>query len=307
MLLAVCGNGVVQGGEQCDDGNTMSGDSCNATCQWETNAEVEPNGTTAEADTNATNVPQLLIGNTRNITGGLTASDKDIFKVSVTAPNTVVSFETFDSSGRDCVGMTSTRLTLFDGVGMQLKQDTATAGISTCSELAVLLQPGTYYIQVDNSTGAAVTNYFLRTVFHTNNGSEMEPNDTQAAANPDPGIASQIFGDHQVSTDADWYSVTVPQGASLRIETIEGDASETCESFGIDSTITLFNAAGTQIATDGDAGRGYCSQLDGTGASPANLPASNLAAGTYFIRVTSFSTSATAGNQFNYRLVTIVR
>jgi hypothetical protein len=33
----------------------------------------------------------------------------------------------------------------------------------------------------------------------------------------------------------------------------------------------------------------------------------NLAAGTYFIRVTSDTTGATAGNQFNYRLVTIVR
>src|SRR5262249_29411186 len=30
-----CGNGVVQTGEQCDDGNTVSGDCCSATCQDE--------------------------------------------------------------------------------------------------------------------------------------------------------------------------------------------------------------------------------------------------------------------------------
>jgi len=32
----VCGNGVVEGGEECDDGNTNRGDCCSATCQIET-------------------------------------------------------------------------------------------------------------------------------------------------------------------------------------------------------------------------------------------------------------------------------
>ena len=31
----ICGNGVVEGTEQCDDGNTISGDGCNSTCQFE--------------------------------------------------------------------------------------------------------------------------------------------------------------------------------------------------------------------------------------------------------------------------------
>ncbi len=31
-LVPVCGNGVVEGDEACDDGNTVSGDGCNATC-----------------------------------------------------------------------------------------------------------------------------------------------------------------------------------------------------------------------------------------------------------------------------------
>jgi cysteine-rich repeat protein len=31
-----CGNGVLDAGEQCDDGNTLSGDCCSATCQIET-------------------------------------------------------------------------------------------------------------------------------------------------------------------------------------------------------------------------------------------------------------------------------
>ncbi len=34
-LPPVCGNGSVENGEQCDDGNTASGDGCSATCQLE--------------------------------------------------------------------------------------------------------------------------------------------------------------------------------------------------------------------------------------------------------------------------------
>ncbi len=29
----VCGNGIVEGLEQCDDGDTVDGDGCSATCQ----------------------------------------------------------------------------------------------------------------------------------------------------------------------------------------------------------------------------------------------------------------------------------
>jgi uncharacterized protein (TIGR03382 family) len=33
---ALCGNGTVDPGETCDDGNTTAGDGCSATCQTET-------------------------------------------------------------------------------------------------------------------------------------------------------------------------------------------------------------------------------------------------------------------------------
>ncbi|MBI1818052.1 MAG: DUF4215 domain-containing protein [Deltaproteobacteria bacterium] len=36
LTQAVCGNGVVEFGEQCDDGNTLNGDGCSATCSTET-------------------------------------------------------------------------------------------------------------------------------------------------------------------------------------------------------------------------------------------------------------------------------
>lgn len=33
--MTVCGNGIVEAGEQCDDGNTTNGDGCSSTCQLE--------------------------------------------------------------------------------------------------------------------------------------------------------------------------------------------------------------------------------------------------------------------------------
>ncbi len=37
---AVCGNGVVERGEECDDGNTTAGDGCSATCQLENTSAI---------------------------------------------------------------------------------------------------------------------------------------------------------------------------------------------------------------------------------------------------------------------------
>ena len=36
MLLGGCGNGFVEGGEACDDGNKINGDGCSAGCTIET-------------------------------------------------------------------------------------------------------------------------------------------------------------------------------------------------------------------------------------------------------------------------------
>ena len=41
---AVCGNGVIETGETCDDGNTVSGDGCSSTCQTEVPGEEPPGG-----------------------------------------------------------------------------------------------------------------------------------------------------------------------------------------------------------------------------------------------------------------------
>jgi cysteine-rich repeat protein len=42
--FAACGNGLTEGGEQCDDGNLVAGDCCDATCQFEAAATACDDG-----------------------------------------------------------------------------------------------------------------------------------------------------------------------------------------------------------------------------------------------------------------------
>jgi cysteine-rich repeat protein len=310
--VGTCGDGIRVGTEPCDDGNTVSGDGCSATCTWETTAEVEPNGTTAQAD-----VALPVITGNANITGAVTPTlDKDIFKV-VVAATSVVRFETFDPTGYDCTAAliaAPMKMTLLDSGGVALKTDTSTSGIGNCAELTVLLSAGTYYVQVEKSTSGTIAGYFLQVRFQADDGSEVEPNDTRVTASPMPGRDMHVLGDHTVIADIDWYQLTLPVQASIRAEVIEGDVptgaapyNETCESNGIDSTLYLLNSAGTLLTSDGDTGRGYCSQIDGTGASSSNSSAHNLAAGTYYLRVESYDQTTATYNQFKYHLSVVAR
>src|SRR5205085_11987674 len=45
-----CGNGTVEGGEQCDDGNYVDGDCCSKSCTYEADASPCDNGDTCTGD-----------------------------------------------------------------------------------------------------------------------------------------------------------------------------------------------------------------------------------------------------------------
>ena len=62
-LTALCGDGAIQGGEQCDDGNVANGDGCSSTCQL----EATPTPTTTPTRT-PTPTPTLTATATRTAT-----------------------------------------------------------------------------------------------------------------------------------------------------------------------------------------------------------------------------------------------
>ncbi len=61
---SACGNGMVQPGEECDDGNTMSGDGCTATCKLEKCGDAVVNNGNKEQcdDGNAVNTDACVEG-----------------------------------------------------------------------------------------------------------------------------------------------------------------------------------------------------------------------------------------------------
>ncbi|APR82401.1 Multiple EGF-like-domain protein 3 precursor [Minicystis rosea] len=313
-LIPACGNSAREAGEQCDDGNLTNGDGCSATCQWELTAEAEPNGTIAEAD-----VALPVITGDRRITGAISpAADLDIYKLSV-ATQQVVRFEVFDTTGIDCASSIITsvmNLKLFNAGGTLVTQDTPSndtassiaSGIgANCPALVYDLAPGTYYIQAAGA--GAVAAYQLQIKFESSLGNEVEPNTTSATATAMPGNDMYVFGDHQTSADVDYFAITIPPGParSIRAEIVEGDSSKSCDAKAIDSLLTLYNASGTSLVSDDDDGRGYCSAIDGTGASPRDSGARNLAPGTYYLEVKKSSSATAPADLFNYKLVVTIR
>ncbi|HWU85638.1 MAG TPA: myxococcus cysteine-rich repeat containing protein [Kofleriaceae bacterium] len=299
----LCGNGVIDPGEQCDDGNAASGDGCSATCQIDFAQEIEPNGTFADAAASP-----LQIGGDLTIQGAIaTPTDLDRYRLTVSAP-TVVQLETF-SSEFDCLPPTSLVVRLFDASGTQL---TISAGASGCGQVVRFLAPGVYFVQVEeNGTNASVPNYLLRASYLTDTGAESEPaatlgiNDTIATASANLVGASDayVFGDHTLDADVDVHAITVPPGARIRAEILEGD-TETCESGGVDSLLILRDESGNTLATDDDDGRGFCSRIDGTGTLPLDAMARNATstAQTYYLQVQASNLGIGQQRQFRYRL-----
>lgn len=305
----VCGDSIVSPGEDCDDGNQVDTDACSNTCTVPT--EVEPNNVTSAADT----VGVTFSGGSKTIKGTFgTSSDLDYFKVSVTTA-TVVRFETFTSIG-DCDTSSDPIVSVWNASGTMLYADLDYSGINDCAALAVWLPAGTYYVRVENGDVAVPQFYYLEAAFQTPGGAEGEAagvsgtNNTIATA--ENGLLTLVngwsSGDHMLGADIDVWKVTVPAGKALRAELIEG-AATTCDSENIDSLLTVKNAAGTTLASDDDSGRGYCSLVDGTGASPltSGLVNGGSAAVTWYVFVQKSSLASAGAGKFVYRLQVTVR
>jgi hypothetical protein len=271
--------------------------------------ESEPNENMVDADAKAAN-PNFSISNSRTLLGSISlVADKDMYKV-VVPTGGPISFETFSGAGT-CSGITTT-LRLVDSLGATLTTDN-NLGIANCSSISRFLTAGTYYVSVEESgNNATIADYRLRVNFPTAAGTDTEPNDTTGTATPiTTPFNGFIQGEHQVATDQDLYAFTVPANGSVRLEVIEG-GGETCEGNSVDSEIELLDSGGAVIAGDDDAGRGFCSLIDGTGVGPLTQPthvgASTLSAGTYYLRVRATDAStALHTKQFDYRVVVSIR
>jgi CARDB/Bacterial pre-peptidase C-terminal domain/Bacterial Ig domain len=270
--------------------------------------EVEPNGTTAQADARAVDPSPVALTGDSVIGGSISPlGDKDIFRMNL-ASASVIRIESFDASGVDCLPGPEPVVRILNSSGATIATDNA-SGIGDCGSLVMRLSSGVSYIQVEDlNNDELVAEYRLEISRFTLATNESEGNDTIATANPLPGSGIALSGDHEIATDVDYYAITVAQGKSVRAEIVE-DNVETCESNGVNSKLTLLDADGAVLATDDDGGRGACSLLDGTGNAPKDSGAHNLQAGTYYLLVeaTDANVSNISMKQFDYRLALTIR
>ncbi|MEP7121493.1 MAG: DUF4215 domain-containing protein [Byssovorax sp.] len=306
----LCGDGLIIAGEACDDGNTVSGDCCSATCEVEPGCEVEPNNTTVEATALAGAVnPVGFTGDGKIRAAIAVAGDVDLFEFQLAPAQSVVRIETFDASGNDCAAGVDTKLALLDSLGVPIRLDDD-SGIGSCSALELNLASGGYYLRVQPSGNVTtIAGYTLEVDVQPTVGAESEVNDAMASADVFAMLDAFMTGSHLVAADVDFYKLTIPAGASksLRAEILEG-AIESCESGGIQSRLTLFDAGAMQLADDDvGQGRGLCSLVDGTGTAPLQAGAHALAPGVYYLRVAASSAAVGAAAQFDYRIAVTVR
>ncbi len=157
-INSVCGNGIEEGSETCDDGNVVSGDGCSERCRVDVDAEIEPNDSCAAALPDAIPLDDATV----MVEGAINPiGDSDYFAFSLASPADL-HIETFDGSGaNDCAGH-DTVLELFDSSCGLLATDDQD-GINSCSLLSTTndgimrqVPPGTYYARVtdfgNNST-----------------------------------------------------------------------------------------------------------------------------------------------------------
>ncbi len=158
-----CGNGVIDPGETCDDGNTTSGDGCSSTCQIECAGPSE-----SEPNDDATDASGPLLPSAKACGAIVPAGDVDVWSFTVSTYSDV-SIETFDASGVTCNGIDIVATLLApDGTTELASADDGGVGAcafiqSTSAAGARHLGAGTYYVAVRAfDANAIIPSYAVR-------------------------------------------------------------------------------------------------------------------------------------------------
>lgn len=315
-----CGNKVIQGPEQCDDGNTMAGDGCSPTCKLEGNyvTEVEPNQPLASANS--------ITGADGAFASIMPVGDQDFFSFDIATTGTSVKLEVTDGFTGCPVGFDSV-LHLYSPMGTEIISDDE-EGVDSCSLISPALYPeatnlpsGKYTAMVEHfgnsdtqpsyvlklnlllpacgdgirvaseqcDDGNVMTGDGCSATCMSESPWEIEPNNTQLTSTSLWGGTNKFNGAIKPIGDVDYFSFTLPAGMKPVLATHTLNNVATCPG---DTQITLFDSMGATIATDNDgAGVGTCSAINGT-----LYPAVNsLPAGTYYVRVIENMNDAAIG------------
>ena len=107
----VCGNGILEVAEECEDGNTATGDGCDGSCHWEGTC-----GAIAEAGETSTTAPQVIPAGCKSfiVNGAMTTGDADYYQVDLPANMTIEAW-TFVGSPGQCQAGADTVMSIWAG------------------------------------------------------------------------------------------------------------------------------------------------------------------------------------------------
>lgn len=277
VAVDICGNGIVDGTmETCDDGNTMPGDGCDATCQVEAAGAFTATG-----------------GNTQTFAGQtLAVGQLDTYLVTVPAGNDVyLTAETFENAMTMTCPNIDTVLRLLDNGNTRLGTDDE-GGVGSCSRIdpaidgfARLTGGATYFVTVEEfQLNAAITydlvlsavtadvcgNGVIETGEVCDDGNTANNDGCDSMCQPEVrGTFNAVGGQTQTFTggpiavnNTETWAITVPMGGDVYVdaETFTNAAMMACTN--IDTVIRLFDSNATEIASDDQGGVGDCSRID---------------------------------------------
>jgi cysteine-rich repeat protein len=165
---AVCGDGIVSAGEACDDGNTVSGDGCSATCQNESatapRVDSTLDKTAVTTELGKTETLNLTVTSANGFTGTVTIAAALADATSGTADTAVVltvpASVDLTAGGSSVVPVTLTIAS--DATGTALNDNltfTLTSSAGTAMATATVAVANMFTITFIDGTGAVAANH----------------------------------------------------------------------------------------------------------------------------------------------------
>lgn len=315
--VTLCGDGVAEGKEHCDDGNRLSGDGCSSTCRLDDRTpEVEPNDMPDDPGTVAVSTSSVFAGGIDTLyydtSSGITFSEYDTFWLTPAAPM-VVRVETYDrADSDDCDGAGDFYVDVHrEDVGQVWDQaflrGALDNGNGRCAVLTTTLEARPHLVRIQEDRGAAlIPSYRAQIIVLDDRGAEHEPNDrldrVEVAALD--GLDATMAGTLAGAGDVDLYAVEVPAGRALRAEVIPTNAATSCDGF--DARVALLDDAGTEVVAN-HSQIDACAFVDGTGELPRHPAATNAGGETRRMVVAVTTATVSASADLPYRIALTVR
>ncbi len=295
VLAPGCGNGVREGSEQCDDGNTVGGDGCSASCGF------EPVAT------------HVLPGAAQTVAGSIArAGERDLIRLEVTS-TAVLRAESFvPRAAADRCDGADTYLRLYQADGITSLGVDDDGGVGLCSlidpgvDAFARLSPGTYWLAVEEfGNDAPIPAYEL--VLESSAPAVCGDGSVNTIAGEqcdDGGVAA---GDgcsascrHEIAATlyppGGTRTLTIPAGgyAMLRVPLTSGGASiavtadDGAGSCGTDSDLDLYDERFVRLGGDILDGPGACAAIR----PPTDAWATDLPERSHHVRVRNAGTTS---------------